>query len=136
MGVATDRMYYIRQYSLITLYGIKNCDSVKKARRWLDSNDIDYRFHDFRAHGLDPTQLDAWLQELGWEALLNRRGTTWRRLPEVLRADMNAVSARKLMLDHPALIKRPLLHAHRVGTLLGFVEAEYRQYFFPRGKSQ
>ena len=121
---------------MITLYGIKNCDSVKKARHWLDSNGVEYEFHDFRIQGLDPKQLDGWLRELGWEALLNRRGTTWRRLPEVLKADMSTAAARKLMLEHPALIKRPLLHAQRVGTLLGFVEAEYRQYFFPRGKSQ
>ena len=101
-------MYYIRQYSLITLYGIKNCASVKEARRWLDSNGVDYEFHDFRVQGLDAKQLDGWLQALGWEALLNRRGTTWRRLPEALRVNISAAAARKLMLEHPALIKRPL----------------------------
>ena len=120
---------------MITLYGIKNCDSVKKARRWLDSHGVEYSFHDFRTQGLDPKQLDGWLQELGWEALLNRRGTTWRRLPEALRADIGAAAACKLMLEHPALIKRPLLHAHG-RHLLGFTEAEYRRYFSPRGKSQ
>ena len=120
---------------MITLYGIKNCDSVKKARRWLDSHGVEYRFHDFRAQGLDPKQLDGWLQELGWEALLNRRGTTWRRLPEALRADIGAAAARKLMLEHPALIKRPLLQADG-RHLLGFTEAEYRRYFSPRGRSQ
>ena len=119
---------------MITLYGIKNCDSVKKARHWLDSNGVEYEFHDFRLQGLDPKQLDAWLRELGWEALLNRRGTTWRRLPEALKADMSAAAARKLMLDYPALIKRPLLHVHGA-HLLGFVDAEYQQHFSPRGKS-
>lgn len=121
-------------HSLITLYGIKNCDSIKKARRWLDSHGVDYKFHDFRAQGLDPAQLDGWLRELGWETLLNRRGTTWRRLPELLKVDMSAAAARKLMLDHPALIKRPLLHVYG-RHLLGFTEAEYQQYFSPKGKS-
>jgi arsenate reductase len=113
---------------LITLYGIKNCDSVKKARCWLTHNGLDHTYHDFRVHGLTPAMLDDWLRELGWELLLNRRGSTWRQLPETLKAEVDADRARDLLLDHPTLIKRPVLvlgGAH----LVGFSDATYRQFF-------
>ena len=74
---------------MVVMYGIKNCDTIKKARRWLEAHNIDYRFHDYRADGLDPAFLHSAINELGWEALLNTRGTTWRKLDESLRATIN-----------------------------------------------
>ena len=111
-----------------TLYGIKICDTIKKARKWLDEAGIDYRFHDHRVDGLEPARLDGWLDQLGWEALLNTRGTTWRKLDESLRASINnADSAAKLMLEMPAIIKRPLLCAPGQPMLLGFSELTYKK---------
>jgi len=101
------------------LYGIKNCDTVKKARRWLDEHGVAYRFHDFRVDGLDEKRLARWTKELGWETLLNRRGTTWRQLPEAQRNRAgDAAGAVAVMRTHVALIKRPVLEsggALRVG---------------------
>lgn len=94
---------------MITLYGIKNCDTVKKARRWLEQHDIEYQFHDLREDGLSAAQVDAWLQELGWEQLINRRSTSWKALPAELRNRMDRETARSAILEHPTLIKRPLL---------------------------
>lgn len=113
-----------------TLYGIKNCDTLKKARRWLEENQIAYRFHDYRADGLDRTLLDRFIAELGWEALLNTRGTTWRKLDEAVRASIvNADTAATLMLEMPAIIKRPLLCAPGKPLLPGFSDSGYQRYF-------
>ncbi|TNE83677.1 MAG: ArsC family reductase [Gammaproteobacteria bacterium] len=90
------------------LFGIKNCDTVKKARKWLDDNGITYDFHDFKKDGLDDALLAHWEQTVGWELLLNRRGTTWRKLPEDVRDNISAQSAHQLMLDNPSIIKRPV----------------------------
>ena len=111
-----------------TLYGISNCDTIRKARRWLDAHHVDYRFHDVRKDGLERETLRGWISELGWESLLNRRGTTWRNLPEAVRNGIDAQTAEKIMLEHPASIKRPLL-VHGGGLLLGFREAEYSALF-------
>jgi Spx/MgsR family transcriptional regulator len=111
-----------------TLYGISNCDTIRKARRWLDAHQVDYRFHDVRRDGLERKVLHGWIAELGWESLLNRRGTTWRSLPETVRDSIDARTAEKLMLEHPASIKRPLL-VHEGGLTLGFREAEYSALF-------
>ena len=111
---------------MITLYGIPNCDTIKKARRWLDTNNVDYRFHDYRKDGIPPALLKTWAGELGWEALLNRRGTTWRKLSESERDGINKTRAIALMAQQPALIKRPLLDTGRQ-KLLGFDEDEYRK---------
>ena len=93
---------------MVTLYGIKNCDTIKKARRWLEANNIDYRFHDYRVDGLDSELLNDFINELGWEALLNTRGTTWRKLDETTRNKItDAASAAALMTEMPAIIKRP-----------------------------
>ena len=92
-----------------TLYGISNCDTMRKARGWLDRQGIDYRFHDYRKDGLDAALLADLADELGWENLLNRRGTTWRRLPESVRDGIDERSALAAMLDNPALIRRPVL---------------------------
>ncbi|MCT4701436.1 ArsC family reductase [Enterobacteriaceae bacterium H20N1] len=114
---------------MITLYGIKNCDTVKKARRWLEAHGVEYRFHDYRADGLDAGLLNSFIAELGWEALLNTRGTTWRKLDEAHRASIkDAQTAAALMSEMPAIIKRPLLCAPGQPMLLGFNESNYQQF--------
>lgn len=123
-------MNNISSDALPVMYGIKNCDTIKKARRWLDAQQIAYRFHDYRADGLDAALLDTFIAELGWEALLNTRGTTWRKLDDARRESIqNAPSAAALMLEMPAIIKRPLLCAPGKPMLLGFTEASYERYF-------
>jgi Spx/MgsR family transcriptional regulator len=115
--------------TMITMYGIKNCDTIKKARRWLDDHQLEYRFHDYRADGLDRALLDTFIAELGWEALLNTRGTTWRKLDESVRDSItNADAAAALMLEMPAIIKRPLLCAPGQPMLLGFSDSSYQTY--------
>lgn len=115
---------------MITLYGIKNCDTIKKARRWLEAQGIDYRFHDYRVDGLDNTLLQSFIRELGWEALLNTRGTTWRKLDESTRSQItDAASAAALMIEMPAIIKRPLLCKPGQPMLLGFSETLYSDFF-------
>ena len=109
---------------MLTLYGIKNCETVKKARLWLEAQSIDYRFHDFRKDGLDLSLLERWEAELGWEALLNRRGTSWRKLEEGQREGVDRAKALMLMLAQPSLIKRPLLEIG-TKTLIGFIPEEY-----------
>lgn len=96
--------------SATIVYGIPNCDSVKRARAWLAEHGIDYRFHDFKKAGVPAARLDAWLAAAGWERLLNRQGTTWRRLDEAVRAAVaDAASARALMLAQASVIKRPVI---------------------------
>lgn len=108
---------------MITVYGIANCDTCRKARRWLDGEGIAHRFHDFRADGLDAKMLAAWVTALGWETLLNRRGATWRNLPEAARDGLTPATATALMLRHPTLIKRPVFAAGGA-VLVGFSKAE------------
>ncbi|PHM66647.1 arsenate reductase [Xenorhabdus stockiae] len=120
-----------------TLYGIKNCDTVKKARRWLEDQEIPYRFHDYRADGLSPDLLQLFIEQLGWESLLNTRGTTWRKLTDEQKSAINnAEAAKALMLEQPAIIKRPLLASQEENTsqktgsyLLGFKAEQYQQFF-------
>lgn len=106
------------------LYGIKNCDTVKKARAWLETQGVGYRFHDFRADGLSPELLDKLEAALGWETLLNRRGTTWRKLAEDRRENIDRAQAMALMLEQPSLIKRPVLDTG-TKTLIGFTSDYY-----------
>ena len=113
---------------MISLYGIPNCDTVRKARRWLDTQGIAYRFHDFRKDGLEEHRLRAWVSELGWETLLNRTGTTWRAAPDVLKSAVDAESAIAFMLQAPAAIKRPVLDTGEQ-RVVGFSEARYRSTF-------
>ena len=108
------------------VYGIANCDTIRKARKWLQSHDLEYQFHDFRKDGLDPALLKRWVNKVGWELLLNRRGTTWRKLPEKARDSINEQSAIKVMLEQPAIIKRPVLVTGKQ-ILVGFNEDEYRK---------
>nr|WP_315230373.1 ArsC family reductase [uncultured Limnohabitans sp.] len=94
----------------ITVYGIPNCDSVKKARVWLSEHGIDYNFHDFKKQGVPAEAVDLWLSQVSWEVLVNRQGTTWRKLDPVLQASVtDAASARALMLEHASMIKRPVV---------------------------
>lgn len=109
-----------------TLYGLKNCDSCKKARAWLDGHGARYRFHDFRLDGLDAGLLNRMARQLGWEAMLNRRGTTWRQISASVSSDLTADLALDLMLQHPALIKRPVL-CHDDRWLLGFSADRYSE---------
>jgi arsenate reductase len=107
-----------------TIYGIKNCDTMKKARSWLDANDVPYVFHDYKTAGITHGRLDDWIRRVGWERLLNRAGTTFRKLPEADREDLTEEKAIRLMLAEPSLIKRPVLE---IGgkLLVGFKQAEY-----------
>ena len=114
---------------MLTLYGIKNCDTVKKARQWLEAQGIEYRFHDFRKDGLDLSLLERWEAELGWEALLNKRGTSWRKLEESQREGVDRAKALGLMLAQPSLIKRPVLETG-TKTLIGFIPEEYSKELF------
>lgn len=118
----------LRRITVITLYGIKNCDTVKKARKWLDAHDVEYRFHDFRADGLDAKALKTWVKELGWEVLVNRRGTTWRQLDPAVKDSIDEASALKLMEDNPTLIKRPVLDLGD-RRVVGFSEKHYGELF-------
>lgn len=93
------------------LYGIKNCDSVKKARLWLDKHEVSYQFHDFRTDGLSSEQLDDFIHKAGWEKLLNKRSNSWRQLDDQQKANLNRDKAARLMLNNPTLIKRPVLQA-------------------------
>ena len=93
----------------VTIYGIKACDTMKKARTWLDANGTHYHFHDYKTEGIDPARLEAWVKKLGWEVLLNKSGTTFRKLPDRAKAGLDASKAIKLMLEQPAMIKRPVL---------------------------
>lgn len=112
----------------VTLYGIKACDTMKKARDWLDAHQVDYAFHDYKAVGVDAARLKAWAGVVGWETLLNRAGTTFRKLPDADRQDLTEAKAIALMLAQPSMIKRPVLD--RDGALtVGFKPAIYAAAF-------
>ena len=104
---------------MITLYGIKNCDTVKKARTWLDANGVAHDFHDYKTAGIDRVRLEGWIGQVGWEKLLNRSGTTFKKLPDADKAGLDAEKAVGLMLAQPSMIKRPVVE-HPGGLLVGF----------------
>ncbi|HSV55352.1 MAG TPA: ArsC family reductase [Burkholderiaceae bacterium] len=109
----------------VTLYGIPNCDTVKKARQWLDEHGVAYRFHDYKKQGVPEPQLDAWIRTLGWERLVNRKGTMWRKLDEAVQAGVtDAASARVLMIATPSVIKRPVVE-WGTSTTIGFDPAAW-----------
>lgn len=110
----------------ITIYGIKNCDTMKKARAWLDKHKVTYAFHDYKAEGIDRERLEKWEKEVGWEVLLNRAGTTFRALPDKGKEGLNAKKAIALMLAQPSMIKRPVLDLGRK-RLVGFKPEEYEK---------
>ena len=107
-----------------TLYGIKNCDTVKKARAWLEAHRVVYAFHDYKSAGIDRVRLERWCRELGWEAVLNRAGTTFRKLPDTDKLGLDARKAMALMLAQPSMIKRPILVGDGV-LLAGFKPEAY-----------
>ena len=110
------------------LYGIRNCDTVKKARAWLDSKGVDYDFHDYKSAGIDRARLAAWTRELGWERVLNRAGTTFRKLPDADKEGLDEERAIDLMLALPSMIRRPLLDLGD-RRVIGFDEKAYAQAF-------
>ncbi|EUC00552.1 ArsC family protein [Rhizobium sp. CF080] len=112
----------------ITIYGIKNCDTMKKARDWLDRKGVTYAFHDYKAEGIDRAHLDTWTDRAGWEIVLNRAGTTFKKLGETDKADLDQEKAITLMLAQPSMIKRPVLEAG--GKLIvGFKPEIYEEAF-------
>jgi arsenate reductase (glutaredoxin) len=110
----------------VTIYGIKNCDTMKKARAWLDAQGVAYTFHDYKISGIDRGRLETWAREVGWETLLNRAGTTFRKLPDKDKENLTEKKALALMLDQPSMVKRPVLD---LGSrrLVGFTPETYRK---------
>lgn len=111
-----------------TMYGIPNCDTIKKARTWLDGAGVAFAFHDYKKAGVDAATLDGWIDAVGWEVLLNRAGTTFRKLPEAERQGVDRERAKALMLAQPSMIKRPVL-VHDGGIEVGFKPERYAALF-------
>jgi Spx/MgsR family transcriptional regulator len=109
----------------ITIYGIKNCDTMKKARAWLDKQGVDYAFHDYKSAGIERTKLETWAREAGWETLLNRAGTTFKKLPDKDKSNVTEKKALALMLAQPSMIKRPVLDLGGGRLLVGFKPEDY-----------
>jgi arsenate reductase len=114
----------------VTIHGIRACDTMRKARAWLEAQGIAHAFHDYRADGLDRALLESWVRRLGWEALLNRAGTTFRSLPEAMRQDLTEERAVALMLSAPAIIRRPVLTAGET-LQVGFAPARWAEALRP-----
>ncbi|MES1190960.1 MAG: ArsC family reductase [Steroidobacter sp.] len=110
------------------IYGIKNCDTMKKARAWLDDHHVDYAFHDYKTGGISRDKLQQWITQTGWEALLNRAGTTFRKLDDADKQNLNESRAVKLMLAQPSMIKRPVLESGST-LLVGFKAEDYARIF-------
>ena len=113
---------------MTTIFGIKNCDTMKKARAWLDGHKIAYTFHDYKASGIDKPTLDGWVKKVGWEILLNRAGTTFKKLPDTDKQGITEKRALALMLAQPSMIKRPVLEAKGKLTV-GFRPEDYEKLF-------
>ena len=116
----------------VTLYGIKACDTMKKARVWLEDHGVEYRFHDYKAEGIDKATLEAWAGKVGWEVLLNRAGTTFRKLPDADKQNLTEKKAIALMLKQPSMIKRPVLELSGRRLLVGFKPEYYSDAFAKR----
>jgi arsenate reductase len=113
---------------MTTIYGIKNCDTMKKARTWLDEHGVGHDFHDYKAKGIDTASLDSWIGKVGWEVLLNKAGTTFKKLDETQKENLDAAKAKALMLQQPSMIKRPVLDVDGKLTV-GFKPETYQQIF-------
>ena len=111
----------------VTIYGIKNCDTMKKARAWLDKHGVDYDFYDYKVAGIERDRLQRWAKKVGWEALLNRAGTTFRKLPDKEKEGISETKAISLMLKQPSMIKRPVLDAGSGKLLVGFKPEQYAE---------
>jgi arsenate reductase len=109
----------------VAIYGIKNCDTMKKARAWLEKHGVDYSFHDYKTAGIERERLERWCKKVGWEILLNRNGTTVRKLPDKDKSGLDAKKALALMLAQPSLIKRPVLELGGGKLLVGFTPEDY-----------
>ena len=110
------------------LYGISNCDTIKKAKNWLELNNIDYKFHDFRKQGLEPEIIKGWLTQIAWDKLLNKRSTTWRNLEPKVQQSVNAENIIQLLVENPTLIKRPVLNVNGIINV-GFNADTYQGIF-------
>lgn len=117
---------------MLTLYGIRNCDTVKRARAWLDEHGVAYGFHDYKVAGVEADRLAGWVDRLGWEAVLNRTGTTFRKLPDADKADLDAGRATALMLAHPSAIRRPVVEGADA-LIAGFSADRYAAAFARAG---
>ena len=117
---------------MVIVYGIKNCDTVKKACAWLTRNNIEFQFHDFRKDGLTQAKIRQWTKIVDWETLLNRRGTTWRKLSDSVKANITMAHAQKLMAEQPTLIKRPVVENGKHITI-GFSQDSFTEFFDARG---
>ena len=113
---------------MVRLYGIPNCDTMKKARQWLSDNGVAYAFHDYKKEGVDEQRLRGWVKQVGWETLLNRRGMMWRKLDDDVKAGIDEASAIRVMLETPSIIKRPVLESGKT-LQVGFKESEYAALF-------
>lgn len=114
--------------ALVTLYGIKSCDTMRKARAWLEEHGITYQFHDYKTQGLDAARLQKWSAQVGWEKLLNKAGTTFKKLPEAEKTDLTAERAYALMVAQPSMVKRPVLETQS-GIEVGFKPELYETFF-------
>lgn len=112
----------------LTVYGIASCESCRKARNWLEEHDIEYRFHDLRRDGLEVQMLERWAGQLGWDKLLNRQSLTWRRIPDADRENIGHDRALAAMLEHPTLVKRPVLERGSF-VAVGFSDDDYQRVF-------
>lgn len=111
----------------ITIYGIKNCDTIKKARRFLDDNNVEYNFHDYRTDGVPEKLLATWVKKHGWETVLNKRGTTWRQLDDKTKASTDESNVVGLLTEHPAMIKRPVTVKGK-NSMVGFSKDSYPEF--------
>ena len=110
---------------MIKIYGIPNCDTMKKARKWLEDYSLEYEFHDYKKHGVPEKNLTRWVKTAGWEVVLNKRGTTWRKLDDEIKNDIDETSSIQVMLENPSAIKRPVLEDGKT-LLVGFKEEDYK----------
>ncbi len=110
---------------MIKIYGIPNCDTMKKARKWLEKNNLEYEFHDYKKLGVPDKNLKLWVKSAGWKSILNKRGTTWRKLDDNIKDNINENSVIQVMLKNPSTIKRPVLESDNI-LLVGFKEDEYK----------
>ncbi len=116
---------------MTVLYGIPNCDTMKKARKWLADHDVAYEFHDYKKLGIDESTLRQWMKQVDWEVLLNRRGMMWRKLSQQQRDSINQENALRLMIDTPSIIKRPVLITEDGHIEVGFSADNYKELFTP-----
>ena len=110
---------------MIKMYGIPNCDTIEKARKWLTNNNLDYEFHDYKKLGVPEQNLKQWIKQNDWQTLLNKRGTTWRKLDDDIKNNIDETSSIQVMLNNPSTIKRPVLENGKT-LLIGFKEDEYK----------